>query len=74
MNPLQMVMQLMASGKNPNILIQELLMQNPNAQGLLNQIQQSGMNPKQFVEQMAKQQNIDLSQFYQFAQKQGIKL
>lgn len=74
MNPMQMVMQLMASGQKPEQVLQEMMMQNPNAQGMLNQIRNSGMNPKQFVEQLARQQGVDLNQLYQFAQKNGIKL
>lgn len=74
MNPMQMVMQLMASGQKPEQVLQEMMMQNPNAQGMLNQIRNSGMNPKQFVEQLARQQGVDLNQLYQFAQKNGIRL
>ena len=47
---------------------------NPNAKAVMNQIQQSGMSPKQFVEQYAKQNNMDISQMVNMMKSKGIKL
>ena len=62
-NPLAFFSQFMRRGVNPNQIIQNIASQNPQARVLLNQIQQSGMSPQQFMKQYAKQNNIDLSPF-----------
>lgn len=62
-NPLAFFSQFMKKGANPNQIIQNIVSQNPQARVLLNQIQQSGMSPQQFMKQYAKQNNIDLSPF-----------
>lgn len=72
--PLQMIMQLMTSGQNPQAILQNLMNQNPNAQAILNQMNQSGMNPREFVQQYCRQNNIDLSQIQNLANSRGIKL
>lgn len=62
-NPLAFFSHFMRRGANPNQIIQNIVSQNPQARVLLNQIQQSGMSPQQFMKQYAKQNNIDLSPF-----------
>ena len=62
-NPLAFFSRFMRRGANPNQIIQNIVSQNPQAKVLLNQIQQSGMSPQQFMKQYAKQNNIDLSPF-----------
>ena len=62
-NPLAFFSQIMKKGANPNQIIQNIVSQNPRARVYLNQMQQSGMTPEQFVRQYAKQNNIDLSPF-----------
>ena len=55
---------------NPN----DLIKQNPQAQVLINQMQQSGMNIKDFTLQYAKQNNINLEQIINALSQRGIKL
>jgi hypothetical protein len=69
-NILNFVLQTMTNGINP----QQLIAQNPQAQALLNQMQQSGMNMRDFTLQYAKQNNINLEPIIQQLNQRGIKL
>lgn len=69
-NILNFVLQAMSGGVNPH----QLLAQNPQAQILLNQMQQSGMSMKDFTLQYAKQNNINLQPVLQQLNQRGIKL
>lgn len=73
-NPMQMLMQLMMGGNNPQAIISNMMKTNPNAQAIMNQMKQSGMSPKQFVQQYAKQNNMDISQMVNMMKNKGIKL
>lgn len=74
MNPMQMLYQFMMSNQNPQIIIQNILKQNPQANALINQMQSSGMSPRDFCTQFAKQNNIDLNQIRNMMNNFGIKL
>lgn len=63
----------MNAGLNPNQVIQQLTQQNPQAQILFNQMQQSGMSPKDFTMQYAKQNNIDINPIIKALNMSGIK-
>lgn len=58
-NPMQIMMQMLSMGKNPQQIMQNMMNNNPQAQTVFNQMRQSGMSPKQYVMQYAKQNNID---------------
>lgn len=73
-NIINFVLQAMSGNANPNQVIQQMLQQNPQAQPFINQMQQSGMNPKDFVLQFARQNNIDLSPIISQLNQRGIKL
>lgn len=47
---------------------------NPQAQAIFNQMRQSGMSPKQFVMQYAKQNNINIQPYLNMMKNKGIKL
>jgi hypothetical protein len=55
---------------NPN----DLIKQNPQAQALINQMQQSGMSMRDFTMQYARQNNINLEQIINALSQKGIKL
>lgn len=55
---------------NPQQILNMIMANNPQAQSLMNQIRNSGMSPKQYVEQYFKQSNVDINQF---ANSLGIK-
>lgn len=58
-NPLNIIMQLLMSGGNPQQAIQQITANNPQARMIINQMNSSGMNPKEFALQYAKQNNIN---------------
>ena len=73
-NIINFVLQAMSGNANPNQVIQQMIQQNPQAQPFINQMQQSGMNPKDFVLQFARQNNIDLTPIISHLNQRGIKL
>lgn len=73
-NILNFVLQAMGGGVNPQQTVQQLIAQNPQAQILFNQMQQSGMSMKDFTLQFARQNNINLEPVLQQLNQRGIKL
>lgn len=73
-NLINSIMQLMQMGQSPEVLIQNMVRQNPQLQVMFNQQQQSGMDWKSFVMQLAKQQNVDITPVLQSFQQKGIRL
>jgi hypothetical protein len=59
-NPMQMIFQMMQMGNNPQQILNTIVNQNPQARALMNQINNSGMSPQDYLRQYAKQNNIDL--------------
>ena len=72
-NIINMITQILTSGQNPNQLIQQMITQNPQAQVLFNQMQQSGMSIKDFTMQYARQNNINLQPIISTLNQRGIK-
>lgn len=68
------IMQLMQMGQSPEVLIQNMVRQNPQLQVMFNQQQQSGMDWKAFAMQLARQQNVDITPVLQSFQQKGIRL
>jgi len=73
-NIANLIIQMMTNGQNPNQVVQQLVQQNPQAQVILNQMQQSGMSMKDFTLQYAKQNNINLQPILNTLSQRGIKL
>ena len=73
-NVLNFVLQAIGGGVNPQQTIQQLISQNPQAQILFNQMQQSGMSMIDFTLQYAKQNNINIQPVLQQLNQRGIKL
>lgn len=73
-NIAQQVLSIISNGQNPQQIIQNMISQNPQAQVLLNQMQQSGMSMRDFTLQYAKQNNINLQPTLDLLQQRGIKL
>ena len=72
-NPMMAIMQMMSRGGNPQQILQSIITQNPQAQVIINQMQQSGMTPQQFATQYAKQNNIDLNKVVHNMRNMGAK-
>lgn len=73
-NPMNMLMQLMSMGNNPQQILQNAMTSNPQIRTVLNQMAQSGMSPQQYVMQYAKQNNINIQPFVNMMNQRGIKL
>ena len=73
-NPVQVLMQLMQMGNNPNAIVQNAIRQNPQLSFILNQMQTSGLSPQQYVMQYAKQMNIDIQPLISMLNQNGMKL
>lgn len=73
-NMFNLLSQFINVSNNPNTIIQMLINQNPQYRQVFNQMQSSGMSPKDFVNQYAKQNNIDISPIVNEMKKRGIKL
>lgn len=67
------IMQMLMGGMNPNQIMQNIMRQNPQAQVILNQMQQSGMSPQQYVQQLAMQNNINLNPMLNMLRQRGYK-
>lgn len=73
-NIVNTILQVMSSGQSPQQLITQMVQQNPQAQTLFNQMQQSGMSMKDFTIQYAKQNNINLQPILNMLSQKGIKM
>jgi hypothetical protein len=72
--PLATIMQVLNTGVNPQFTLQQLVSQNPQLQVMLNQAQQSGMSPRDYVLQFAKQNNINIQPLVSMLGQRGIRL
>lgn len=68
------ILQMIMSGQNPQMVMQNIIRQNPQAQVVLNQMQQSGMTPEQFVMQLAKQNNVNITPMLNMLRQRGFRL
>lgn len=72
-NIINIITQMITSGQNPNQLINQMVQQNPQAQILFNQMQQSGMSMKDFTMQYARQNNVNIDAILNALYQRGIK-
>lgn len=72
-NLMNMLMQMISGNMSPQQILQNMMNQNPQVRAMMNQIQQSGMSPQEYLNQYAKQNNIDLNNnpLVQTLRKQG---
>ena len=72
-NLMNMLMQMISGNMSPQQILQNMMNQNPQVRAMMNQIQQSGMSPQEYLNQYAKQNNIDLNNnpLVQMLRKQG---
>lgn len=59
---------------NPEQVAQQMLQRNPQLNGVINQIRSSGMTPTQFLNQYARQYNINQNQIMQALRQMGMRL
>lgn len=68
------ILQMLMSGGNPQQIVQNIIQNNPQAKGMLTQMQNSGMSAKDFVMQYARQNNINIQPYLNMLNQKGIKL
>ena len=73
-NIVNLIMQMMTNGQNPNQVVEQIISKNQEAQVLFNQMKQSGMSIKDFTLQFARQNNINIDQILNTLSQKGIKL
>ena len=73
-NIVNLIMQIMTNGQNPNQVVEQIISKNQEAQVLFNQMKQSGMSVKDFTLQFEKQKNINLEPILNTLSQKGIKL
>ena len=56
------MMNLVKNAKNPNLMLQQLMMNNPNINNIMNYVQQNGGNAKQAFYKMAQEKGVDPNQ------------
>ena len=72
-NAINQFRQVLTMGNDPNALQQMILQNNPQLRIIANQMQQSKMNPKQYIVQMAKQYIIPVTEQMVDNLKQSLK-
>ena len=73
-NIVNLILQMMTNGQNPNQVIEQLISKNPQAQALFTQMKQNNMSVKDFTLQYAKQNNINIEPILNTLSQRGIKL
>lgn len=73
-NVITSILQIMQTGNNPDVLLNNLAKQNPQVRALLNQKRQNNMSYQDLVVQLAKQNNINLTPILQGLSNNGIKM
>lgn len=73
-NIVNLIMQIMTNGQNPNQVAEQIISKNQEAQVLFNQMKQSGMSIKDFTLQFARQNNINIEEILNTLSQKGIKL
>lgn len=72
-NQIQQLIAFMNSGGNPQVLIQQMMRDNPQMQSTLMQIKNmvGDRSPKEFALQLAKQKGIDSQQIEELSKRMG---
>lgn len=73
-NIVNLIMQMITNGQNPNQVVEQVINKNQEAQVLFNQMKQSGMSIKDFTLQYARQNNINIEEILNGLSQKGIKL
>ena len=71
---MQMVMQMLMGGSNPQKLANQLVQSNPQMNAIANQMKQSGMSSTEFLQQYAKQNGQNIQPLLNMLSQRGIHL
>ena len=61
-NPMEIFKNMLTMGNDPRQIKEMMMQRNPQLRVLENQINQSGLDPIQFVMQLAKQNNVPINE------------
>lgn len=67
------LMTLLSVGNNPETIVKNFVSNNPQANAILQQAQQSGLSMKDFTMQYAKEKGINIQPIIDMMSKKGIK-
>lgn len=73
-NLINSFMQMMNGGGNPQQIAQQMLMNDPQAREVLQQMQNmaNGLSPREFAIKYAQQNGVNPNEFLQFAKRFGL--
>lgn len=72
-NLLNILMQFLGSGGNPQQIAQNILRQNPQLNAVLNQARNSGMSMRDFTMQYARQNGVNLQPMLDLMAQRGYR-
>lgn len=72
-NILNIIMNMMMNGNNPEAIMNQLANKVPEVKSLLTQVKNSGMSPEQYARQYAKQNGLDINECINNMRKIGFK-
>lgn len=72
-NQINQIVQMLGMVNNPEQFLQNAIKNNPQMAQIMKQVQNSGMGATGFLEQYAKQNNIDLTPIKDMLNKRGVK-
>lgn len=72
-NQMNLLMQLLNSGNNPQSIVNNLISQNPQMRAIVSQAKQSGMSMQDYVMNVAKQRNIDIQPMINALKQRGVR-
>lgn len=72
-NQINNLMNMVGMIQNPQSALQQIMSKNPNASAIINQMNQQGLTPAQYLQQYAKQNNINLAPIQNMLNKHGVK-
>lgn len=72
-NILNIIMNMMMTGNNPEAIMNQLANKVPEVKSLLTQVKNSGMSPEQYARQYAKQNGLDINECINNMRKMGFK-
>lgn len=73
-NQMQMIMQMLMSGNNPQQLANQIMQNNPQMNAIANQMKNSGMSSMEFLQQYAKQNGKNIQPLLNMLSQRGINL
>ena len=74
-NPILNIAQMMSGGMSPQMIVQQMVEQDPRCRNIVNQLQSQagGMSPRDIAFQVATQRGVSKQQVMQMAAQLGLK-